>query len=327
MLVLLRENPYSLSAARCFIDRCDDSHVATPELARHWSVAAGENTVGKVIYLRRLLIDRREVQQAATGFSHDPAIGKGVLLEFNPTLCAFGAKSISILIEARDRVAFGPIPKLHRPADCFFDFVKEFGLSFWLLVRGHENRRRAISRHAGAVHNVDSQVHHWSATAKFLVDAPSALAENESAVAGHFHEGAKFLLARQAHQLLVIQVVMQSIANGQFHFRRLARSDHSITISNGCCHRLFGDDVLAGFGGANHKLWMQRRWSDDVNDIDVFVVSNPIERLVAVNVFAVQAKVGGPLLAFFRMTCDHAGEMTQLCLTQSRTQLACRVST
>src|SRR5437867_2509044 len=210
MLVLLRENPYSLSAARCFIDRGDDSHVATPEITRHWSVAAGENTVGKVIHLHRLLIDRREVQQAATGFSHDPAIGKGVLLEFNPTLCTFGAKSVGAVIETRNRIASGSAAKLHRPADCFFDFVEEFGFLFWLLVRGHENRRRAVSGHAGAVHDVDSQVHHWSTTAKFLVDAPSALAENESAVAGHFHEGAKVLLARQAHQLFMIQVVMQS---------------------------------------------------------------------------------------------------------------------
>src|SRR5437762_3170571 len=150
MLVLLCENPDSLSVASRFINRCDDLHVSPPELARHWRIAPAENTVGKVVHLRRLLIDRREVQRAPTGFSHDAAIGKGVLLEFNPTLGAFGAKSISILIEASDRVAFGPIRKFHREADGFFDFVEEFGLLFWFLVRSHENRGGAISCHAGS---------------------------------------------------------------------------------------------------------------------------------------------------------------------------------
>jgi hypothetical protein len=110
-------------------------YVAPAQLARHWRNAPAENTGGKVVHLRRLLIDRREVQWAATGFSHDAAIGKGMLLEFNPTLCTFGAKSIGALIETRNRVASGPIPKLHREADGFFDFVEEFGFLFWLLVR------------------------------------------------------------------------------------------------------------------------------------------------------------------------------------------------
>src|SRR5207249_11390228 len=112
-----------------FINRRNDLHVSPAQLARHWRVASAENTVGEVVHLRRLLIDRREVQRAAAGFSHDAAIGKGVLLEFNPTLGAFGAKSIGAVIETGNRIASGPVPKLHRPAAGFFDFFEQS--RFW----------------------------------------------------------------------------------------------------------------------------------------------------------------------------------------------------
>ena len=42
MLVLLRENPDSLSAASRFINRCDDLHVSPPELAQAVYAASAE---------------------------------------------------------------------------------------------------------------------------------------------------------------------------------------------------------------------------------------------------------------------------------------------
>src|SRR5262249_42863780 len=77
---------------------------------------------------------------------------------------------------------------------------------------------------------------------------------------------------------------------------------------------------------ANDKFRVKSRRRNDVNDVDLFVVSDPIESLVAVDVLLVEVVISRPLLALLRMAGNDAGEITQFRLTEGRTQLVRRVS-
>ena len=108
------------------------------------------------------------------------------------------------------------------------------------------------------------------------------IAENEAAVARHFHERSKILVTLQSHHLLDIRIEMQAVADGEFDFRIFARGDHRIAVGDGGGQRLFGDDVLAGLGHLNHEITAHAGRGHDIDDVNVLVVSNAIHVFVAV---------------------------------------------
>src|SRR5207248_1494689 len=91
-------------------------------------------------------------------------------------------------IEAGHAIAARPVGKFHRPPKRLFDFIEQVGLRLRLFMRRNGDRRLAIFRHAGAVHNIDAKIHHGTAARKLLVNAPCTLPKHESKGARHLHK-------------------------------------------------------------------------------------------------------------------------------------------
>ena len=84
--------------------------------------------------------------------------------------------------------------------------------------------------------------------------------------------------------------------------------------------------MFARLGGADGELGMQRRRRNDVHDIDVGIVGDPVEVLVVVDVLLIQAVFGCPSLSLFGMSSNDTGEIAVLRLAQRRTKFAGGVS-
>ena len=89
------------------------------------------------------------------------------------------------------------------------------------------------------MHNIDTEVHHWTSACQLLIDTPGALPKDEATVAGHLHKWSKVLLEGQPHQFFVIQVVMQAVSNGELHLCGLTSGNHAIAIGHRRSHWLF----------------------------------------------------------------------------------------
>src|SRR5690606_33480528 len=86
-------------------------------------------------------------------------------------------------------------------------------------------------------------------------------------------------------------------------------------------HRLLAPDVLLCLGGGDRELSVQARRCDDVDDIDVVVVLDVIERLIAVDVLVGDPVVGLPGRNFGGSSRYDSGKTTVLCELQSWRQL------
>src|SRR5215510_7189795 len=155
-----------------------------------------------------------------------------MLLEVHPSLGTFDTELIGGVVEAGDRLALRSVGEVHGPAYGLLDFVEQLRLGPWLLVRGNRDGRGAVGRHTGAVHDVDAEVHHRTTPGEFLVDAPRALSEDEAPVASHLHEWSEILLASETHQLFVVEVIVEAVADRELYFCCFAGGDHAVAISN-----------------------------------------------------------------------------------------------
>ena len=72
--------------------------------------------------------------------------------------------------------------------------------------------------------------------------------------------------------------------------------------------------MLPCFGDAEGELRVQRRRSDYINDINVRIVGDSFQIVVAVDVLLLQVIICGPFLALFCMTGYNSREVALLCL-------------
>src|SRR5215469_1882105 len=124
------------------------------------------------------------------------------------------------------------VGKLHRPANRLFHFIKEFRFGFRLFVSRDCDRSNPICSHASSMQDVNTHVHEGAAASQLLVEAPGTRTKDEAECAIHEHEWTKILLLSVTHQLAVIKIEVQAIANCQLNLCCFASGDHTLAVRN-----------------------------------------------------------------------------------------------
>ena len=100
---------------------------------------------------------------------------------------------------------------------------------------------------------------------------------------------------------------MAAVRNHQFHVRRFACRDHGLGIRDGSAHRLFTHHMFACLGRANRILRVHRIRQRHINRIDVRIVRNLVEVIVAVNRAGRHAVLRRNLVRFIAMAAHQGG--------------------
>ena len=175
---------------------------------------------------------------------------------------------------------------------------------------------------ARGLQGVDSQVDQRPAARQRLAQAPLARVADGKADRGLDDlEPAEDLLARQSHHLQVVRLEVQAIADGELSPGRAGRRDHLVALLDRNGHRFFAEHVLTGLSGADRVLGMHAVGQHDVDDVDVGVVFDAVEGVIAVDVLLRNAVLLGPLTCLLRAAADEPGEAAVLCLLKSWREL------
>src|SRR6185437_13212405 len=136
-----------------------------------------------------------------------------------------------------------------------------------------------------SLQGVDPDIHQSSAAGKSVLEAPLAgLADGDVELRLDESQGTELALARDAHTLEIVDVELAAVGHGELHFRGLAGVDHLPALLDRRLHGFLADDVLAGGRRLECLVGVLGVGRDDVDDIDVPVVGEPIHRVVAVHV-------------------------------------------
>jgi hypothetical protein len=108
---------------------------------------------------------------------------------------------------------------------------------------------------------------------------------NPEAGLDEFH-GAENLLASQSNHFLVIGRELAAVTDRKLPFGLCTGLDHLFAFFDGDLHGFLAEDMFAGFRGPNCIFCVHPVWQHHVDNVNLRVVGDTVERLIIVNIFA-----------------------------------------